>query len=244
MCSHQSNLVRRTALRGQGLDQRSFIPCRHLRHGADHLLSLLLELYPVIVNCAVTVPHHESAAPSQWLRRWASLIAPGGRVLDVACGGGRHARYLAQLGHPVDAVDRDAEALATLADIDGVAIRAADLENGRWPYANVQFAGIVVANYLHRPLFSRLIDALAPGGVLIYETFAAGNERYGRPRNPDFLLQPGELLEIVRDRLRVIAYEDVFTSLPRPALVQRVCAVNGAVPAERVSGRLQGEQKS
>lgn len=167
--------------------------------------------------------------------RWASLIAPGGRVLDVACGGGRHARYLAQLGHAVDAVDRDAEALAALAGIEGVAICAADLENGQWPYANVRFAGIVVANYLHRPLLPRLIEGLAADGVLIYETFAAGNERYGRPRNPDFLLQPGELLEIVRGRLRVVAYEDVFTELPRPAMVQRICAVNGAIAGGRAS---------
>lgn len=167
--------------------------------------------------------------------RWASLIAPGGRVLDVACGGGRHARYLAQLGHAVDAVDRDAEALAALAGIDGVAICAADLENGQWPYANVRFAGIVVANYLHRPLLQRLIEGLAADGVLIYETFAAGNERYGRPRNPDFLLQPGELLEIARGRLRVVAYEDVFTELPRPAMVQRICAVNGAIAGGRAS---------
>jgi SAM-dependent methyltransferase len=215
-----------------------------LHHGADQLSSLPVELYPAIVNRTVTIPHHESAVPSQWVRRWASLIAPGGRVLDVACGGGRHARYLAQLGHPVDAVDRDAEALATLTGIEGVAIRAADLENGQWPYASVQFAGIVVANYLHRPLFPRLIDALAVGGVLIYETFAAGNERYGRPRNPDFLLQPGELLEVVRGQLKVIAYEDVFTELPKSAMVQRICAVNGAVTGDWVSNRLQGGQKS
>jgi SAM-dependent methyltransferase len=163
------------------------------------------------------------------------LIAPGGRVLDVACGGGRHARYLAQLGHAVEAVDRDAAALATLTGVDGIATCAADLENGQWPYADVRFAGIVVANYLHRPLLPRLIEALARGGVLIYETFAAGNERYGRPRNPDFLLQPGELLEVVRGRLRVVAYEDVFTERPRPALVQRICAVNGAVAGGRAS---------
>jgi SAM-dependent methyltransferase len=175
-----------------------------------------------------SLPYHENVAPSEWVRRWASLIAPGGRVLDVACGGGRHACHLAELGHPVDAVDRDADALATMAGVEGIATRAADLENGQWPYASAQFAGIVVANYLHRPLLPRLIAVLAPGGVLIYETFAAGNERYGRPRNPDFLLQPGELLDVVRGRLRVIAYEDVFTASPRPAMVQRICAVKAA----------------
>jgi SAM-dependent methyltransferase len=169
-------------------------------------------------------------------------------VLDVASGRGRHARWLAARGHRVDAVDRDAEALASLADVPGVTAFCADIENSAWPYAKAAYQGVVVANYLHRPLFPDLIAALAPEGVLIYETFAAGNERYGRPSNPAFLLQPGELLEAVRGRLRVVAYEDVKVMLPsplpplpkgegksmgadapitvepRPALVQRICA--------------------
>ncbi len=147
-------------------------------------------------------------------------------MLDLACGGGRHARYLAALGHRVEAVDRDGEDLRELGSVAGVTTRAADLENGPWPYAGHQFDAIVVTNYLHRPLFPRLLAALAPGGVLIYETFAVGNERYGRPSNPDFLLKSGELLEVVRGRLRVLAYEDVKIETPRPAMVQRICAVN------------------
>jgi SAM-dependent methyltransferase len=124
----------------------------------------------------------------------------------------------------VDAVDRNSAALAELAGVKGVSIICADIESGPWPCDRGIYAGVVVANYLHRPLFSELIAALAPGGVLIYETFAAGNERYGRPSNPEFLLKPGELLEVVRGRLRVLAYEDIEVQAPRPAMVQRVAA--------------------
>jgi SAM-dependent methyltransferase len=147
-------------------------------------------------------------------------------VLDVACGKGRHSRFFAARGHPVEAVDRDPGPLAELAAIPGVATRCVDLEGGAWPYAGERFAGIVVANYLHRPLFPHLLAALAAEGVLIYETFAAGNERYGRPSNPDFLLKPGELLDVVRGHLRVLAYEDLFVSDPKPAMVQRIIAVS------------------
>jgi SAM-dependent methyltransferase len=158
------------------------------------------------------------------VRRWAELIAPGGRVLDVAAGSGRHALLLAQRGHPIEAVDRDATALSGLDASAGVAIRIADLEGGAWPYSGQSFAGVIVTNYLHRPLLPLLVAALGPGGILIYETFAAGNERFGRPSNPDFLLRPGELLEAVRGALRVIAYEDVQVEQPKPAMVQRICA--------------------
>ena len=168
---------------------------------------------------------HDFQTPSAWVVRWTDRITAGGRVLDLACGNGRHARYLAGRGHPVEAVDRDPAMLAGLAGVPGIAPRCADLESGPWPYDGQHFAGIVVANYLHRPLFSRLLQALAPEGVLIYETFAAGNERYGKPSNPAFLLKPGELLEIVHGRLRVIAYEEREVSDPRPAAVQRICAV-------------------
>jgi SAM-dependent methyltransferase len=166
---------------------------------------------------------HDSEAPSEWVARWAPRISAGARVLDVASGRGRHARWLAARGHPVDALDRDADALGALAGIAGVTTYCADIEAGAWPCEPGVYGGVVVTNYLHRPLFPALLAALAPGGVLIYETFAAGNERYGRPSNPAFLLRPGELLEVVRGRLRVIAYEDVKD--PRPALVQRICAV-------------------
>ena len=158
--------------------------------------------------------------------RWADQVPTGGRVLDVASGNGRHARYFATRGYQVEAMDRDPAMLAGLAGIPGIRTRCGDLENGPWPYEGECFAGVVVTNYLYRPLFPLLLAAVAQEGVLIYETFAAGNERYGRPSNPDFLLNPGELLEAVRGRLRVIAYEDVFVAMPRPAVVQRICAAN------------------
>lgn len=168
-------------------------------------------------------------APSAWVVRFAALIAPGGACLDLACGGGRHARLLAGRGHPVTAVDRDADAIAALRAVPGVEAVTADLEGGPWPLASRQFAAVVVANYLHRPLFPAILGALAPDGVLIYETFAAGNERFGRPRNPDFLLRRGELLDLVRGRLTVVAYEHGVTD--QPAVVQRICAVDGPGPA-------------
>jgi SAM-dependent methyltransferase len=169
---------------------------------------------------------HDLETPSAWVVRWAGRVPAGGTVLDLACGSGRHARYFAGRGHPVEAVDRDSAGLASLSGVPAVSVRNADLEGGPWPYAGRRFAGIVVVNYLHRPLLPLLLDALAPDGILIYETFAAGNERYGRPSNPAFLLKPGELLEVVRGRLRVIAYEDLEVSDPRPAAIQRICAVN------------------
>ena len=168
---------------------------------------------------------HDRATPSEWVSRWVERIPRGGRVLDVACGNGRHARFLAARGFAVEAVDRDPALLATLAGLTGVTTRCADLESGGWPYPDEAFAGIVVTNYLHRPLFPRLLAGLTADGVLIYETFARGNERYGRPSNPDFLLAPGELLELVRGALRVIAYEDLYVAEPKPAMVQRICAV-------------------
>jgi SAM-dependent methyltransferase len=170
--------------------------------------------------------NHAALPPSPWVCRWAGLIPPGGRVLDLAAGQGRHARHLASLGFAVEAVDRDAEALAQAAG-QGITMRQADLESGPWPYPGNAFQGIVVCNYLWRPLFAPILNALAPGGVLIYETFAAGNERFGRPSNPDFLLRPGELLEVVRGRLHVVAFEQGYVARPRPAVVQRLCAVNG-----------------
>ena len=167
---------------------------------------------------------HELNRPSQWVARWARMIVPDGEVLDLACGSGRHTRLLASLGFRVCAVDRDAQALGALTDIAGVTVRVADLENGPWPLAGRQFDGVIVTNYLHRPLFSRILDALSPTGSLIYETFAAGNERFGRPSNPDFLLRPGELLDIVRGRMHVVAYEDLEVTAPKPARIQRICA--------------------
>lgn len=165
---------------------------------------------------------HLDSAPSAWVRRWAAWIRPGGAVLDVACGTGRHGRFLAQLGFEVDAVDRD---IALFADAPpNVALRQSDLETAPWPYEGQRFDAIVVTNYLHRPLLPILAGSLERGGLLVYETFAAGNERFGKPSNPAFLLQPGELLDAVRGKLRVLAYEDVVVEEPRPAAIQRICA--------------------
>ena len=168
---------------------------------------------------------HEALAPSPWVCRFAPLIAAGGVVLDLACGQGRHARHLARLGLHVEAVDRDSQALARLAGVTGISTRCADLEASPWPFGAGSFDGIVVANYLHRPLLPALLDALRPGGVLIYETFALGNERLGRPSKPEFLLRPDELLQWVAGRLHVLAFEQGRIERSKPAVVQRICAV-------------------
>jgi SAM-dependent methyltransferase len=166
--------------------------------------------------------HLADLPPSPWVARWASLIRPGGEVLDLACGSGRHSRYLAQAGFEVCAVDRDPGLFP--APPRGVELFGADLEAEPWPFTGRRFDAIVVTNYLHRPLLPLLAEALGPGGVLVYETFARGNERFGKPSNPDFLLAPGELLEAVRGKLRVVAYEDLVVTAPRPAAIQRLCA--------------------
>ena len=165
---------------------------------------------------------HLDLAPSPWVERWSTLIRPGGEVLDVAAGAGRHSRFLARMGFEVEAVDRDASLFAD--PPQGVHLREADLEQGTWPYPGRRFDAIVVTNYLHRPLLPILAGSLEPGGVLIYETFARGNEKFGKPSNPAFLLAPGELLEAVRGTLRVLAFEDLVVSEPRPAAVQRLAA--------------------
>ncbi len=167
--------------------------------------------------------HRPLDIPSAWVTQWAERVPAGGAVLDVACGSGRHARFFAARGHPVDAVDRDAVAVAALAAVPGVVARCADIEGGPWPYAGRQFAAVVVTNYLYRPLFPALIAAIAPGGLLIYETFAEGNEAYGRPANPEFLLRRGELLERV-GTMQVLAVADLYVDSPKPAVVQRICA--------------------
>jgi SAM-dependent methyltransferase len=166
------------------------------------------------------------AGASEWVRRFAPLVGEG-EVLDLASGGGRHARHFAARGHQVLALDRDPAALAGAAG-DKVATMQFDLEDGvsEWPFAAARFAGIVVTNYLHRPLFGRLARSLATDGVLIYETFSIGNEAFGKPSNPDFLLQEGELLALAAfNGLRAIAFEDGFSAMPKPAMVQRLCAV-------------------
>lgn len=168
--------------------------------------------------------HAWTAEPSAWVARFAGLIAPGGTVLDLACGHGRHARFLEAGGWRVTAVDRDAAALAGLAGHAGIEAVEADLETGVWPLGGRRFDGIVVVNYLHRPLFPHLIGALQEGGVLLYETFMIGNERLGKPSNPEFLLRPGELLSCLPPGWSLVAFEQGELATPRPAVIQRLCA--------------------
>ncbi len=175
--------------------------------------------------------HSHPETPSAWVRRFARLIPADAAALDLACGGGRHARLLAARRCRVDAVDRDAAALAGLSGTPGVTPLCADLEGAPWPYPGRGWDAIVVTNYLHRPLLPLLIEALRPGGVLIYETFMLGNERFGRPGNPAFLLRPEELLQAVAGRLAVLAFEQGEVDEPKPAVVQRICAVRTAEPA-------------
>lgn len=176
--------------------------------------------------------HPATDTPSAWIARFAPLI-PAGEVLDLACGSGRHSRLLASAGRTVLAVDRDADALARIGG-SNIHTFQHDLEQdtgqgASWPFEANRFAGIVVTNYLHRPLFEGIFASLAPNGVLLYETFAVGNARFGKPSNPAFLLRTGELLEAMRassaGALRIVAFEDGYIDRPKPAMVQRICAI-------------------
>ena len=176
--------------------------------------------------------HADSGAPSAWVQRWSHLVAPGGWVLDVACGQGRHARWFHARNHPLALVDRSRAAIESIA-LPASACEAvvADIENGPWPFAGREFAAVVVTNYLWRPLMPTLLASLAPGGVLMYETFAQGNETVGKPSRPDFLLRSGELLALCQG-LRIVAFEDGFEeAAPGRAarFVQRIAAVRQAV---------------
>jgi SAM-dependent methyltransferase len=172
--------------------------------------------------------HSDPLQPSGWVRRWAELVTRG-PVLDVAAGGGRHAILFAERGLEVVAVDREAQS------IPGVRFVQADLEGGgAWPFAGQRFAAIVVTNYLHRPLLPTLEGALAEGGVLIYETFMVGNEEFGRPSNPAFLLRPGELLQAFRG-LTPIAFEQGYVERPKPAMIQRLCARRGHIGQVKIA---------
>lgn len=179
-------------------------------------------------------------APSPWIVRWAPLIAPGSRVLDVACGSGRHLRWLAARGLRVTGIDRSAAALAA-AHGAGELIEA-DLEGGPWPLPGRRFDAVVVTHYLWRALLPTLVASVAEGGLLLYETFAVGQERYGKPSNPEFLLRPGELLDAAAG-LHVLAYEDgVVDALPQgPRRLQRLAAwrpaAAGAEPPRLVRDR-------
>ncbi|MBK9019157.1 MAG: class I SAM-dependent methyltransferase [Sulfuritalea sp.] len=169
-----------------------------------------------------------SDAPSPWIRRFLPVATAGGAALDLACGRGRHTVLLAEQGLRVTAVDRDGIALAAAAArVPSAELLEADLEGGPWPFAGRRFDVIVVANYLHRPLLPLLIDSLSPGGALIYETFMVGNARFGKPSSPQFLLRRDELLDVVRGILSVVAFEQGEVATPRPAVVQRLCAIRG-----------------
>jgi len=188
---------------------------------------------PVDVNGA------EGDGASAWVKRFAPLIRAGGRVLDLACGTGRHARYLASRGHAVVAVDRDVAALEVLrqaahsrsgdSESGLVETLQCDLESSPWPFDAASFDAVVVTNYLHRPLFTPILAALRPHGVLIYETFAVGHERHGRPRNPSFLLRRDELLQLIPGNWVVVAFEQGLEDGPQPAVTQRICAVQTTI---------------
>ena len=169
-------------------------------------------------------------APSAWVIRWAAHRVAGSSALDVACGNGRHTRWLAARGYQVTALDRDPNCAHALEGLPNIRFIAADLEADGWPLADAQFDAILVTNYLHRPLFPALKSALGPGGLLIYETFAVGNAAFGKPSNPDYLLRPCELLDSFGTDMRVLAFEDGFIAQPKPAMVQRI-AVRNVDPA-------------
>jgi len=168
------------------------------------------------------VPDARGVPPAPWIVQWAGLVAPDATVLDLAAGRGRHSTLFAERGHKVTAVDREVSALPKHPNIERL---QADLEDGSpWPLGARQFGAVVVANYLHRPLMPTLLEAIAPGGMLLYQTFMEGHERFGRPSNPDHLLRDSELLELVRGRFSVIAYEARLISDPAMAMVQRIAA--------------------
>ncbi|MET3183735.1 UNVERIFIED_ORG: SAM-dependent methyltransferase [Variovorax guangxiensis] len=169
-------------------------------------------------------PMHGLAAPSEWIVRWSHLLAPEAGVLDVACGGGRHMKWFAGRGHAVTGVDRSPEAVEAAGAFGKVV--EADIESGPWPFAGQAFGAVIVTNYLWRPRMADIVAAVAPSGVLLYETFAAGNETVGKPSRPDFLLQPSELLAACAG-MRVVAYEDGFIAQPE-RFVQRIAAVRPA----------------
>ena len=166
---------------------------------------------------------HGGSTASGWVQRWSHLVAPGATVLDVACGSGRHLRWFAQRGCTVTGVDRDEDALALSQHIAETVL--ADIESGPWPLAGRCFDAVIVTNYLWRELLPTLVGSVADGGVLIYETFSAGNESVGKPSNPKFLLRPGELLQAAKG-LRVVAFEDGFSTVP-DRFVQRLVAARG-----------------
>jgi SAM-dependent methyltransferase len=169
----------------------------------------------------VSVPDARGV-PSPWMTKWAGLVAIDASVLDVAAGGGRHTAFFANRGHRVTAIDRDVSRIAPAINVETLEV---DLEDGSpWPLRGRTFGAVIVANYLHRPLMGALRSAVERGGVLLYETFMVGNERFGKPNRPEHLLKDGELLELVRGEYSVTAYEARLISMPSMAMVQRIAA--------------------
>lgn len=169
-------------------------------------------------------PQPQGSNPSPWIVRFAPLVAAGGDVLDLACGGGRHGRYFLGRGHRVVFVDRDLSGIADLRGDARAELLEADLEAAAWPLPGRQFAAVIVANYLWRPLFPDLLGALQPQGLLLYETFLRGNERFGKPASPDFLLAENELFERCKDACEILAFEQGEDAVPKPGMRQRICA--------------------
>lgn len=183
--------------------------------------------------------HHVIESASLWVKRFVPLISKDGLTLDLACGAGRHAELLALMGYRVLAVDQDVTAIEMLGN-PAIASRALNLEGEEWPLVGHQFSGIVVTNYLYRPYLDELPEMLQKEGVLIYETFAEGNAEFGKPSNPNFLLNSGELLTFAsRHSLKVVAYEDIYVDQPKPAMIQRLCAVKGQ-PKQYIPLQFQG----
>ena len=185
--------------------------------------------------------HSRHRAASAWVARFADAVPRGGVVLDVACGTGRNARLFLERGYPVTALDRYNAGVVDLLGRPDFAFIDANLELGRpFPTGEETFGCVVVTNYLHRPILPAIVAAVADGGILLYETFAEGNARFGPPQNPDFLLRPGELLDAVAGKLEVIAYEHGEVAQPRPAMMQRICALRPAGPGYSAARRLDG----
>lgn len=169
--------------------------------------------------------HNAPTGPSEWIGRFADTVPADAAVLDLACGGGRHGRLFLARGHAVAFLDRNLTGVQDLVGIENAELIEADLESGNgWPLRDRRFGAVIVTNYLWRPILTHIVDTVAPGGLLLYETFAAGNEAFGRPRNPDFLLREGELLEAVRGRLSILAYGQVRQDRPSPRIVQHIAA--------------------
>ena len=183
--------------------------------------------------------HDVISNASPWVKRFTPLIPKDGLVLDLACGSGRHSEWLAGQGHQILAADQDISAIEALGN-PRITPKCCDLEQDAWPIHEMQFSAIVVTNYLYRPHLDQLPKMLQAGGVLIYETFAIGNGEFGKPSNPNFLLTTGELLVFsARHALKVVAYEDIYVDQPKPAMVQRLCAVKGE-PKQRIPLQFQG----